>query len=326
MRDATAGSAAADGGARVRRGAGAARRRARVRGVSARSRGCTPGSWISSTFSVVNLYLRRPRADGRLAGRAHAPGLHVDRHHARRRRDLLPEPAGRRRRAASPMSCTRRRCTTRIAWRVRAFPACFVGGPAAPAPTWKSRAAGSRSASGTLVEPIDPTTMALLPDRISVTPETWAALAPLVGMLLRTRQEGPGRVMLRTNLSTRPFYNVRAVRALIGVLAALVGLATAYNVVQLARLTSQQRSLSADAVSAESEAERLHARGRAGAVPHRPERDRLGGGRGQGSQRHHRPAGIFVDDAASPSSRRRCPATCGSPPSSLAASRTAPLP
>ncbi len=63
--------------------------------------------------------------------------------------------------------------------------------------------------------------------------------------------------MLTTNLSTRPFYNVRAVRAIIGVLAALVSLATAYNVVQLARLTSEQRSLSADAVSAENEAERL---------------------------------------------------------------------
>lgn len=64
-------------------------------------------------------------------------------------------------------------------------------------------------------------------------------------------------MMLRTNLSTRPFYNVRAVRALVGVVATVVGLATAYNVIQLARLTSLQRSLSADAVSAESEAGRL---------------------------------------------------------------------
>ena len=74
-------------------------------------------------------------------------------------------------------------------------------------------------------------------------------------------------MMLRTNLSTRPFYNVRAVRALIGLVATLVGLATAYNVIQLARLTSQQRSLSADAVSAESEAGRLTreaAQGRSG--------------------------------------------------------------
>jgi hypothetical protein len=63
--------------------------------------------------------------------------------------------------------------------------------------------------------------------------------------------------MLRTNLSTRPFYNVRAVRAVILGLGTVVALATAYNVVELARLTTQQRSLSADAVSAESEASRL---------------------------------------------------------------------
>jgi hypothetical protein len=63
--------------------------------------------------------------------------------------------------------------------------------------------------------------------------------------------------MLRTNLSTRPFYNVRAVRAIIAGLSTVVALATAYNVVELARLTTQQRSLSADAVSAETEAGRL---------------------------------------------------------------------
>jgi Tfp pilus assembly protein PilN len=63
--------------------------------------------------------------------------------------------------------------------------------------------------------------------------------------------------MLRTNLSTRPFYNVRAVRAIILGLSALVTLATVYNVIELARLTTQQRSLSADAVSAETEAARL---------------------------------------------------------------------
>ena len=63
--------------------------------------------------------------------------------------------------------------------------------------------------------------------------------------------------MLRTNLSTRPFYNVRAVRAIILGLSTVVGLATVYNVIELARLTTQQRSLSADAVSAETEAGRL---------------------------------------------------------------------
>lgn len=63
--------------------------------------------------------------------------------------------------------------------------------------------------------------------------------------------------MLRTNLSTRPFYNVRAVRAIIMALSTVVALATAYNVIQLASLTTQQRALSADAVSAETEAGRL---------------------------------------------------------------------
>ena len=63
--------------------------------------------------------------------------------------------------------------------------------------------------------------------------------------------------MLRTNLSTRPFYNVRAVRAIITGLSAAVVLATAYNVIELARLTTLQRSLSADAVAAETEAGRL---------------------------------------------------------------------
>ena len=63
--------------------------------------------------------------------------------------------------------------------------------------------------------------------------------------------------MIRTNLSTRPFYNARAVRALLGVFAIVVVAATAYNVVQLIRLTSSQRTLGAQAAAAEREAEQL---------------------------------------------------------------------
>jgi hypothetical protein len=40
-----------------------------------------------------------------------------------------------------------------------------------------------------VVESLDPTTMVPLVDRISVTPRQGAALAPLVGMLLRSRAE-----------------------------------------------------------------------------------------------------------------------------------------
>lgn len=42
---------------------------------------------------------------------------------------------------------------------------------------------------GTIVEPIDPTRGAQLTDRIHATPELMATLAPLIGMLLRTRTE-----------------------------------------------------------------------------------------------------------------------------------------
>ncbi len=63
--------------------------------------------------------------------------------------------------------------------------------------------------------------------------------------------------MLRTNLSTRPFYNTRAVRAIILGLTTVVALASLYNGVQLVRLSAVQRGLSADAVAAETEASRL---------------------------------------------------------------------
>ena len=65
--------------------------------------------------------------------------------------------------------------------------------------------------------------------------------------------------MIRTNLSTRPFYNVRAVHAAILALAAVVLAVTLFNVVQIIRLTTSQRSLGAQASAAEDEAARLRA-------------------------------------------------------------------
>jgi hypothetical protein len=41
----------------------------------------------------------------------------------------------------------------------------------------------------TPVEPIDPTQVAVLTDRVQVTPGLMAALGPVIGMLLRTRRE-----------------------------------------------------------------------------------------------------------------------------------------
>ena len=63
--------------------------------------------------------------------------------------------------------------------------------------------------------------------------------------------------MLRTNLSTRPFYNIRAVQLALGALALLVVVLTLLNLVQLIRLTSSGRALGARAEQAEADAQRL---------------------------------------------------------------------
>jgi Tfp pilus assembly protein PilN len=65
--------------------------------------------------------------------------------------------------------------------------------------------------------------------------------------------------MLRTNLSTRPFYNVRAVRMALGVIAAIVIVVTLFNLIQIVRLTTSQRTLGARAAAAEDEAAKLRA-------------------------------------------------------------------
>ncbi len=63
--------------------------------------------------------------------------------------------------------------------------------------------------------------------------------------------------MIRTNLSTRPFYNERAVQMVLAAVAVVVLAITAFNAVQLIRLTASQRSLGAHAVESEQEAARL---------------------------------------------------------------------
>ena len=65
--------------------------------------------------------------------------------------------------------------------------------------------------------------------------------------------------MLRTNLSTRPFYNVRAVQVALGAAGAIVLAITLFNGVQVVRLTMSQQSLGARAAEAEEEAARLRA-------------------------------------------------------------------
>jgi len=63
--------------------------------------------------------------------------------------------------------------------------------------------------------------------------------------------------MLRTNLSTRPFYNVRAVHVALGAAGAVVLAITLFNVLQIVSLGTSQQSLGARAAEAEAEATRL---------------------------------------------------------------------
>jgi len=63
--------------------------------------------------------------------------------------------------------------------------------------------------------------------------------------------------MLRTNLATRPFYNIRAVQVALGLSAGLVLALTLFNVVEILRLTSLRSSLGVHAEDAETEAMRL---------------------------------------------------------------------
>jgi type IV pilus assembly protein PilN len=63
--------------------------------------------------------------------------------------------------------------------------------------------------------------------------------------------------MLRTNLSTKPFYNMRAVQVSLAAFSALVIALTLFNAVELVRQGSRQRALGAREVEAQAEAARL---------------------------------------------------------------------
>ena len=68
--------------------------------------------------------------------------------------------------------------------------------------------------------------------------------------------------MLRTNLSTRPFYNERGVHGVLAITAVIVAVLTMFNLTQIVLLTRRQSSLSSQATAAETRATEL----RAGAV------------------------------------------------------------
>lgn len=65
--------------------------------------------------------------------------------------------------------------------------------------------------------------------------------------------------MLRTNLSTRPFYNERALHGVLGVTALIVVALTLFNLTQIVLLTRRQSSLSSQVNAAETRAAELRA-------------------------------------------------------------------
>lgn len=65
--------------------------------------------------------------------------------------------------------------------------------------------------------------------------------------------------MLHTNLATRPFYNTRAVWAVLGALGLAVVLVTLFNVVQFIRLRGLERTLGSEAAQVETQAAGLRA-------------------------------------------------------------------
>ena len=65
--------------------------------------------------------------------------------------------------------------------------------------------------------------------------------------------------MLRTNLSTRPFYNERGVHGVLGITAFIVIVLTIFNLTQIVILTRRQSSLGREAAAAETRSAELRA-------------------------------------------------------------------
>jgi len=65
--------------------------------------------------------------------------------------------------------------------------------------------------------------------------------------------------MLRTNLSTRPFYNERAVHALLTIAGMLVLVLTVFNVYEIVALSNEQSELGSRASASETRARELRA-------------------------------------------------------------------
>ncbi len=115
--------------------------------------------------------------------------------------------------------------------------------------------------------------------------------------------------MLRTNLSTRPFYNERAVHVLIGLAAFVVLAITVLNGIRIVSLSRHNTELSSRIGAEQAEAERLTAEAGEDPANDQQGRARSRRRRRRGSQHADRSAHVFVDRSSSTRSSRRCPPT-----------------
>src|SRR6185295_9768941 len=83
-----------------------------------------------------------------------------------------------------------------------------------------------------------------------------AGPAGRAGAGARRHPQRAGRVVLRTNLSTRPFYNERAVHVAAGVVAALAIAIAAWQVVRIVRFSQHKTDLNAVVTKDRAEAEK----------------------------------------------------------------------
>ena len=113
--------------------------------------------------------------------------------------------------------------------------------------------------------------------------------------------------MIRTNLSTRPFYNERLVRLGLLVFLLVVAVATLFNVTRVVRYSRSDTQLSERAARDEARAAELREIGRALCERPLPEADRVCIAQSAPGKRPYRPPYFFLDADLQPVRVRRYP-------------------
>ncbi len=106
--------------------------------------------------------------------------------------------------------------------------------------------------------------------------------------------------MLRTNLSTRPFYNERAVQLLLALAALLVVILTAFNAIRIFSLSRQNTELSSLVNRDRQEAQRLTREAQRIRAGINVEELQATADAAGGRQRAHRSADVLMDRVLQP--------------------------